>query len=150
VCKAAGYSKPSENASFVHKGLKRLFLEDEARGLAPDAAIKLRAMLTFLQDMQNPEKLRAFPLRKAHQLTGGRKGVGSPHVTRNWRLTFQIKDGEIVDMNYEDSHGGTRDADAEPRSSWPFLRTEIIEAHGLSVTERRKSRVCPAQPFPAL
>ncbi len=49
-------------------------------------------------------KLRAFPLWKAHQLTGDRKGVWSLHVTRNWRLTFQIKDGEILDVDYEDYH----------------------------------------------
>ena len=52
---------------------------------------KLRAMLTFLQDMQDPEKLRAFPLWKAHQLTGDRKGVWSLHLTRDWQLTFQMK-----------------------------------------------------------
>ena len=90
--------------SFVHKGLKRLYLEDSAKSLPPDAVDKLRAMLTFLQDMQNPEKLRAFPLWKAHQLTGIRKGVWSLHVTRNWRLTFQIKGGEIWDVDYEDYH----------------------------------------------
>jgi plasmid maintenance system killer protein len=44
------------------------------------------------------------PLWKAHQLTGERKGVWSLHVTRNWRLTFQIKDGEIWDVDYEDYH----------------------------------------------
>jgi toxin HigB-1 len=38
-------------------------------------------MLTFLQDMQDPETLRAFPLWKAHQLAGDRKGVWSLHVT---------------------------------------------------------------------
>jgi len=90
--------------NFVHKGLNRLYLEDIAKGLPPDAVDKLRAMLTFLQDMQDPEKLRAFPLWKAHQLTGDRKGVWSLHVTRNWRLTFQIRDGEILDIDYEDYH----------------------------------------------
>jgi proteic killer suppression protein len=90
--------------NFLHKGLKRLYLEDSAKGLPPDAADKLRAMLTFLQDMQNPEKLRTFPLWKAHQLAGNRKGVWSLHVTRNWRLTFQIKEGEILNVNFEDYH----------------------------------------------
>jgi toxin HigB-1 len=90
--------------NFVHKGLKRLYLEDSAKGLPPDAVTKLRAMLTFLQDMQDPETLRAFPLWKAHQLTGDRKRFWSLHVTRNWRLTFQIKDGEITDVDYEDYH----------------------------------------------
>lgn len=61
-------------------------------------------MLTFLQDMRVPENLRAFPSWKAHQLTGNRKGVWSLHVTRNWRLTFQIKDRKIVEVNYEDYH----------------------------------------------
>jgi proteic killer suppression protein len=61
--------------NFVHKGLKKLFLEDSAKGVPPDTADKLRAMLTFLQDMQDPRKLRALPLWKAHQLTGNRKGV---------------------------------------------------------------------------
>ena len=90
--------------NFVHKGLKRLYLEDSAKGLPPDAVDKLRAMLTFLEDMQEPQELRAFPLWNAHQLTGDRKGVWSLHVTRNWRLTFRIKDGEILNLDYEDYH----------------------------------------------
>jgi len=79
-------------------------VEDSAKGLAPEAVDKIRAMLTFLQDMHKPESLRAFPLWKAHQLTGDRKGVWALHVTRNWRLTFRIENGEIVDMDYEDYH----------------------------------------------
>lgn len=79
-------------------------MEDSPKGLPADAVDKLRAMLTYLQDMQTPEELRAFPLWKAHQLTGDRKGVWSLHVTRNWRLTFQIKENEIADLDYEDYH----------------------------------------------
>ncbi len=90
--------------NFLHKGLKRLFIEDSAKGLPLDAVDKLRAMLTFLQDVQDPETLRAFPLWKAHQLTGDRKGAWSLHVTRNWRLTFPIRDGEILDFDFEDYH----------------------------------------------
>ena len=88
--------------NFVHKGLKDLYLEDSPRGLSPDAVDKLRAMLTFLQEMRDTETLRAFPLWKAHQVAGDRKGVWSLHVTRNWRLTFEIKEGEIRTFNYED------------------------------------------------
>jgi proteic killer suppression protein len=61
-------------------------------------------MLTFLQAMKDPETLRVFPLWKGHQLTGARKGVWSLHVTRNWRLTFQIENGEIWNVDYEDCH----------------------------------------------
>jgi proteic killer suppression protein len=79
-------------------------MEDSVKGLPPDTADKVRAMLTFLQDMRNPESLRAFPLWKAHQLSGDRKGVWTLHVTRNWRLTFRIENNEIVDVDYEDYH----------------------------------------------
>jgi toxin HigB-1 len=90
--------------NFSHKGLKRLYLEDSPKGLPPDAVDKLRAMLTYLQDMQDPENLRAFPMWKAHQLAGDRKGSWSLYVTRNWRLTFQMRDGEICDVDFEDYH----------------------------------------------
>jgi toxin HigB-1 len=67
---------------------------------------KIRKMLAFLQDMQDPEELRCIPTWKAHTLTGVRKGVWSLHVTGNWRLTFRIDttEGEIRDVNYEDYH----------------------------------------------
>ena len=93
-----------EIRNFVHKGLKQLYLEDNVKGLPPDAVDKLRAMLTYLQDMDAPEELRAFPLWKAHRLTGDCKGVWSLHVTRNWRMTFRIEHGEILDVDYEDYH----------------------------------------------
>lgn len=93
-----------EIKSFAHKGLKKLFVDDSPKGLPTDSVDKLRAMLSFLQDMQDPEKLRSFPLWKAHQLTGQRKGVWSLHVTRNWRLTFRIQDNEILDIDYEGYH----------------------------------------------
>ncbi len=93
-----------EFRDFAHKGLKRLYLEDNPKGLPADAVGKLRAMMTFLQDMKDEMELHAFPRWKAHQLTGDRKGTWSLHVTRNWRLTFRIRDREIVALNFEDYH----------------------------------------------
>jgi proteic killer suppression protein len=92
-----------ELKSFVHKGLRKLYVDDSAKGLPPDSVDKLRAMLSFLRDMQDPERLRSFPLWKAHQLTGQREGVWSLHVTRNWRPTFRIRGDEILDIE-EDYH----------------------------------------------
>ena len=97
-------------------------------------------MLTFLQDMQDPEKLRTFTRWKAHQLTGDRHGFWSLHVTRNWRLTFQIEDDQICDVNYEDYHGEEKTMRMlNPVHPGPFLRSEIIEAYNLSVTEAAKA-----------
>jgi proteic killer suppression protein len=92
--------------NFVHKGLKRLYEEDNAKGVPPDTVDKLRKMLAFLDDMQDPEELRSLPVWKAHILTGDRKGTWSLSVTRNRRLTFRvdITELEIYDVNLEDYH----------------------------------------------
>ena len=92
--------------SFAHKGLYKLYAEDSARGVPPDSADKLRKMLAFLDDMQEPEELRALATWKAHTLSGDRKGTWSLSVTRNRRLTFRIdsKEQEICDINLEDYH----------------------------------------------
>ena len=92
--------------NFVHKGLKQLYLENRTKGLPPDTLDKLRKMLAYLDDMEDPEELRSLPTWKAHALTGDRKGIWSLHVTRNWRLTFRIDtaEGEVCDVNFEDYH----------------------------------------------
>jgi proteic killer suppression protein len=92
--------------NFVHKGLRWLYLEDNSKGLPADAVDKLRKMIGFLQDMEDPIELRALPNWKAHQMTGDRKGTWSLSVTRNWRLTFRVDaaEKEITDLDYEDYH----------------------------------------------
>ena len=92
--------------NFAHKGLNRLYAEGSAKGVPPDSADKLRKMLAFLDDMQDPGELRALPTWKVHTLTGDRKGTWSLSVTRNRRLTFRIDTGamEICDLDLEDYH----------------------------------------------
>ena len=92
--------------NFVHKGLKRLYGEDVAKGGPPDTVDKFRKMLAFLDEMQDPEELRSLPVWKVHILTGDKKGTWSLIVTRNRRLTFRIDNAEreIIDLNLEDYH----------------------------------------------
>jgi proteic killer suppression protein len=84
--------------SIAHKGLRRLYEKNQAGGVNVD---KLRKMLAFLDAMVAPDELEALPTWRVHRLTGDRKGA---HVTANWRLTFRIEDGEIVDLDLEDYH----------------------------------------------
>ncbi len=92
--------------NFAHKGLKRLYEEDKAKGVPPDTVDKLRKMLAYLDDMENPDELRSLTAWKAHTLMGDRKGVWSLSVTRNRRLTFHIDttENELCDVNLEDYH----------------------------------------------
>lgn len=92
--------------NFVHKGLKRLYQDDSAKGVPPETVDKLRKMLAYLDDMGDPEELRALTAWKVHTLAGDRKGTWSLSVTRNRRLTFRIDtvEREVYDLNLEDYH----------------------------------------------
>ena len=92
--------------NFTHKGLKRLYAEDDIRGVPPDSADKLRKMLAYLDDMDGPEELRALIAWKAHTLISDRKGTWSLGVRLNRRLTFWIDYAEhqVCDVDLEDYH----------------------------------------------
>ena len=90
----------------VHKGLRRLIEDDDAGGVQPSVAGKLRRIVSFLQDMEQEEELRTVPRWRAHKLTGNRRGTWSLSVTASRRLTFRIdhEESKIVDLDYEDYH----------------------------------------------
>ena len=79
-------------------------MKDNPKGLPADAVDKLRNMLGFLQAMTNSDELRTLPHWKPHRLSGDRKGTWSLYVTRNWRLTFQVVNDELIEVNFEDYH----------------------------------------------
>jgi proteic killer suppression protein len=91
--------------SFAHKGLKRLYEDDNAKGVPPDTVDKLRKMFAFFDAMQQGDELRALTVWKVHTLLGNRKGIWSLSVTGNRRLTFWIdSEPQICDLNLEDYH----------------------------------------------
>ena len=126
----------------VHRGLRRFIQDDNAAGVQPAIAPKLRRIVSFLQDMEREEELHSVPAWRVHRLTGDRRGTWSLSVTANWRLTFRIdrEEMEIVDLNYEDYHRGVDMNSAQgirmknPAHPGGFVRHEIIGALNLSVT----------------
>lgn len=92
--------------NILHKGLRKLYLEGDPKGLPVSAIYKLSNMLAFLQDMQDLKELEALPLWKVHRLKGDRKGTWTLNVTKNWRLTFcyDNEENEIYNLNFEDYH----------------------------------------------
>jgi proteic killer suppression protein len=90
----------------AHKGLRRFMDRDDSSGLPAAFREKIRNILSFLQDMESVDELRAFPMWRAHRLVGDRRGRWSLSVTRNWRMTFAVDEieNEIVDLDFEDYH----------------------------------------------
>jgi proteic killer suppression protein len=101
-----GYTLQVKIRNFIHKGVKRLYEEDNAKGVPPDTVEKLGKMFAYLDDIEDPDELRALPAWKPHTLTGDRKGTWSLSVTRNRRLTFRVDhaEHELCDVNLEDYH----------------------------------------------
>ena len=91
--------------NFAHNGLKRIYTEARKR-LATRYLGETAEALAYLDNVEDPEELRALAAWKVHTLTGGRKGTWSLSVTRNFRLTFRIDtaEREICDVNLEDYH----------------------------------------------
>ncbi len=107
--------------------------------MPPDTVDKLRKMLAFLDDMEDPEELRMLPSWKAHTLTGDRKGTLSLSVTANRRLTFRIDGRRTRDLRRELRGlplGRRRNYEAyeKPAPSWGFHSDRDYRSCRLTVT----------------
>ena len=89
--------------SIRHKGLKRLYEDDDSRGVIREHRVKLRDILARLDaaataaDMDVP----GFGL---HPLKGALKGFWAVTVRANWRVIFRFAEGDALDVDYVDYH----------------------------------------------
>ncbi|QKO37890.1 Killer protein [Serratia marcescens] len=87
--------------SFKHKGLKKFFETGSTAGIDAKQAkkIALRLSVLDLAKVIDDVDLPGFFL---HPLTGARSRQWS--VTGNWRITFELVEGDVYIVNYEDYH----------------------------------------------
>jgi toxin HigB-1 len=90
--------------SFRHKGLERLFAEDDVWGIPPALAPKIKRMLLALANAAVISDMALFPGWRLHPLTGDLSGFWSLTVTGNWRIIFRFEDGEADDVDLMDYH----------------------------------------------
>lgn len=90
--------------SVRHKGLKRYIENDDAKGIRPDLVNRVRNILAMLISSADIEGLNGPPGWRIRQLTGNRAGTWSISASGNWRVTFEIEDGEISNLDLEDYH----------------------------------------------
>jgi len=88
---------------FKHKGLRKFFETGNASGVDSQHATKIRQILALLETAETIEDMN-LPSLNLHELKGQRKGTFAVKVSANWRVTFRLQDGGIVDTNYEDYH----------------------------------------------
>ena len=89
--------------SFQHRGLKRLYEQDDTRRLPPEMVDRIRSILARLMAARTIEDMEVQTYH-LHALKGDRKGVWSVTVRGNWRITFRFEEGYALDVNFEDYH----------------------------------------------
>ena len=89
--------------SFRHKGLKKFFETGSLAGIQAKDARRLRIQLAALDTAAVIEDM-GLPGFRLHPLLGTRAGIWTISVSGNWRLTFELVDGHVYILNYEDYH----------------------------------------------
>jgi len=90
--------------SVQHRGLSRLLEEDDSRELRPDLVRRLRNILAALISAAGIAQVSGPPGWRIHRLQGDRAGSWSISVSGNWRLTFELDNDVICNLNLEDYH----------------------------------------------
>ena len=89
--------------SIRHKGLKRLYEDDDPRGVIAAHVVKLRDILVRL-DAASAVADMDLPGFKLHPLKGELKGFWAVTVRANWRVIFRFADRDALDVDYVDYH----------------------------------------------
>jgi toxin HigB-1 len=90
--------------SFRHRGLKRLFEDDDARGIQASFVSKLRDMLAAIDTANVVEEVALFPGWRLHRLKGNLARHWSLTVSGNWRVVFRFENGDAFDLDLVDYH----------------------------------------------
>jgi proteic killer suppression protein len=89
--------------NFRHKGLQRLFEQDDGSKLPPDMVARIRLILSVLDATQEIEGMD-IPNFHLHSLKGKLKRFFSVTVRANWRIIFRFEGGEAFDVDFVDYH----------------------------------------------
>jgi proteic killer suppression protein len=87
-----------------HRGLKRLIEKDDGRGIRPDFVNRVRNIVAALISAQDMNGVKGPPGWRVHRLTGDRAGTWSISASGYRRVTFNLEDGEICNLDLEDYH----------------------------------------------
>ena len=84
--------------------MARLIEADDGRELGPDFVKRLPAVLTGLITVTDINEMSGPPGWRIHQLRGDRSRTWSISISGNRRLTFEVRHGEIWNLDLEDYH----------------------------------------------
>jgi proteic killer suppression protein len=90
-------------ASFRHRGLKKLYEEDNHSGLSAAQVDKIKRILARLDEAIDVRNM-ALPGFGLHPLKGKFKGLWAVSVSGNWRVVFRFENHNAYDVDLVDYH----------------------------------------------
>lgn len=89
--------------SFRHRGLRRLYEQDDGRRLRSDHLAKIRRILARLDEIDDVSGMD-LPGFRLHPLKGELRGFWSVAVSGNWRIIFRVDGADVFDVDLLDYH----------------------------------------------
>ncbi len=89
--------------AFRHRGLMRLFEDDDHSRIFPEYADRLRIILAALDAAEHIEDMDIHTFQ-LHALNGDLKGFWAVTVRANWRVIFRFSRGKATDLDLVDYH----------------------------------------------
>lgn len=86
-----------------HRGLRRLYEDDDSSGVLNQHLGKIRRILLAL-DQAGEIRALDLPGFRLHPLKGDLKGFWSITVSGNWRIIFRFEQGDAFDVDLVDYH----------------------------------------------
>jgi proteic killer suppression protein len=86
-----------------HRGLKRLYADDDRRALNAGHVDKIARVLALLDRATRPEDMN-LPGFRLHPLKGDLAGHWSVTIRANWRIVFRFEDGDATEVDLIDYH----------------------------------------------
>jgi len=88
---------------FRHRGLRRLYEDDDRRELNAQHVARIRRVLARLSAASEPRH-RNLPGWRLHPLKGTLAGYWSVTISGNWRIVFRMENGDATDVDLVDYH----------------------------------------------
>lgn len=88
---------------FRHRGLRRLYEDDDRRELNARYVEKIRRVLARLDRANEPAHVN-LPGWRLHPLKGELAGYWSVTINGNWRIIFRFENGDVTDVDLLDYH----------------------------------------------
>ena len=89
--------------SFRSRELKRLWTKNDGSSLPAASRSRIEMILDRLDASAAPSDMN-LPGLDFHHLKGDNKGRFAVKVSANYRITFEFKDANAIDVDYEDYH----------------------------------------------